>query len=103
MGKKNKHTAAGDFLNWIISECPPELDRLFDLTDGIAIEVIQSIRRDKEMTCESLAKKLKISEDKMKGYLSGSYDFKISEIAAIETCLGREILSIIKTKKYEKE
>lgn len=70
------------------------VERFIDINLDISDTVYSYIEKH-DMTIEELAKRCRITTNKLKSWLSGIHDFKLSEITSIENALNKNIIRTI--------
>lgn len=66
-------------------------DRIFSNTSLYISNLIISYFKYNNVSEEEVCKKLSVDKETLKGYLKGTYDFKLSEITKISILVGKSI------------
>ena len=77
-----------------ISTYMRNVERFVDINLDISDTVYSYIEKH-NITIEELAKRCRVTTSKIKSWLSGFYDLKLSEITSIENALNKNIIKAI--------
>ena len=91
--KINKDINDNEFFDDFLKSIPVQTKRSARISLDIASQ-INSILKRKNITQRDLASRLNKKESEISKWLSGNHNFTIKTLAAIETILGEEIISV---------
>lgn len=80
-----------------MAKIPPHRQKAVSYQMAVAVR-IQKLLNAKDWTNEELASTMSIRVQKVDEFLSGMYNFSISEIANLSTILGEDLITVTTTE-----